>query len=341
MGQVCKSLAVLAAALFGLINVGSAQANGEVNVYSYRQPFLVKPLFDAFSRATDIKVNVVYAKKGLLERLKKEGRNSPADLVFTTDIGRLSETTVAGMTQPVASEVLQANVPRHLRSADDHWFGLTTRARIIVTAKDRVGEGEISRYEDLADPKWRGRICSRSGKHAYTVALTASMIAHAGEEKAKEWLAGFKANLARRPQGNDRAQVKAIHQGVCDIAVINNYYMGKMVNDEEQSDWAGAVNIVFPNQDDRGTHMNVSGMAMTKHAPNRDAAQRLMEFLSENIAQQMYAEQNFEYPVKSGVPWSGLLQSWGSFKTDDIDLETVAGLRGKASRLADEVNFDG
>ena len=318
-----------------------ARAEEVVNVYSYRQPFLIKPMFDAFTRESGISVNVVYAQHGLLERLKREGANSPADLIFTVDIGRLSDAVQAGVTQAAGNEVLKANIPPQYRDPDYQWFGLTTRARIIVASKERVAPGAIASYEDLADPKWKGRICTRSAKNAYMVALTAAMIAHHGAAEAEQWLRGLKANLARKPQGNDRAQVKAIMQGVCDIAVINHYYMGKMMTNEEQAPWAASVNMIFPNQQSYGTHMNVSGMALTKGAPNRDNAIKLMQFLSDDLAQQMYAEQNFEYPVKQGVPWSGLLQSFGTYKADDLGLAEIARYRQAASKLADKVGYDG
>ena len=339
MHKVSGWLMTMVLLITGFVTL-QVQANGEVNVYSYRQPFLIKPMFDAFTRKTGTAVNVVYAKEGLIERLIQEGDNSPADLIFTVDIGRLADAVNAGVTQPVSSKILDANVPPQYRAPDGSWYGLTTRARIIVASKERVKPGEISTYEELADPRWKGRICTRSGKHAYMVALTASMIAHHGEEYAEEWLSGVKENLARKPQGNDRAQVKAIKEGVCDLALINNYYMGKMVNDEKQSAWADAVNIIFPNENGVGTHMNVSGMALTKGAPNREQAVALMEFLSDDLAQQMYAEQNFEYPVKEGVPWSGLLQSWGSFKADNLGLADIASHRKAASKLADKVGYD-
>ena len=274
-----------------LISVSAAVAS-EVNVYSYRQPFLIKPIFDAFTRETGIKVNSVFAKKGLVERLQTEGANSPADLIFTVDIGRLDAALQAGVTQCVSSEVLDSVIPEEARDPDGHWFGLTNRARIIVTSNERMKKGDITSYEELADPKFAGRICTRSGKHTYMVALVASVIAHAGEEAAKGWLSGVKDNLARKPQGNDRAQVKAIASGECDIAIINSYYMGAMANDEEQSEWANSVDIVFPNQGDRGTHMNISGMSLTKNSPNKDSAIKLMEFLAGDLAQSMYAEQN-------------------------------------------------
>ena len=323
-----------------LLASSAVWADGEVNVYSYRQPFLVEPLFDAFTKETGIDVNVVFDDKGLIERLKQEGRNSPADLIVTVDIGRLQEAVDAGVTQTVSDAVLEQNIPSQFRDPAGHWFGLTLRARLIAASKDRVAEGAIQSYEDLADPQWQGKICSRSGKHVYNVALLASMIAHHGEEQAEQWLTGVKNNLARKPQGNDRAQVKAIKEGECDIAVINNYYIGLMLHNEEQKAWAEAINVVFPNQSDRGTHVNISGMALTQSAPNKENAIKLMEFLSDDQAQQIYARQNFEYPVKPGVIWPDLLQSWGEFKIDELPLATVSQNRKAAILMVDRVGFD-
>ena len=331
---------VVTGAMFALFISSSMAAAAEVNVYSYRQPFLIKPLFDAFTKETGIDVNTVYAQQGLVERLKSEGANSPADLIFTVDIGRLTDAVDAEVTQAVNSDILNANIPAPYRAASGHWFGLTTRARVIAASKERVKEGEISTYEALADPKWKGRICTRSGKHPYMVGLVASMIVHHGEAKAKEWLEGLKANLARKPQGNDRSQAKAIKEGQCDIAVMNHYYMAQMMRDEEQSAWADAIYLVFPNQSDRGTHLNVSGMALTRSAPNKANAIKLMEFLSSDLAQQMYAEENSEYPVKDGVPWSGLLMSWGKFKADTVALDKVAQHRADAIKMVDAVQYD-
>ena len=246
----------------------------------------------------------------------------------------------AGVTQAAKSAVLEAHIPPQYRDPGDQWFGLTARARILVASKNRVMPGEISTYEDLADPRWKGRICTRSAKNAYMVALTAAMISHHGEAKAEDWLRGVKANLARKPQGNDRAQVKAIMEGVCDVAIINHYYMGKMMSTEDQAAWAASVNMIYPNQQSYGTHMNVSGIALTKGAPNKNNAIKLMIFLSDDLAQQMYAEQNFEYPVKQGVPWSGLLQSFGSYKADDLGLAEIAAHRKAASKLADKLGYD-
>jgi iron(III) transport system substrate-binding protein len=336
-----KSKLVLVAGALVVLLIGSSMAMAaEINVYSYRQPFLINPLFDAFTKETGIKVNTVYAKSGLIERLKNEGANSPADLLLTADIGLLSDAYDAGVTQAVASDVLNANIPAPYRAANGHWYGLTSRARVIAASKERVEKGEISTYEQLADPKWQGRICTRSAKHPYMVALTASMIVHHGEEKAKEWLSGLKANLARKPQGNDRAQAKAIKEGQCDLALMNHYYMAQMMRDKEQVAWAEAVYLVFPNQGGRGTHLNVSGMALTRSAPHKEDAIKLMEFLSGDLAQRIYAEDNSEYPIKPGVTWSELLASWGKFKADEVALDKVAAKRAEAIKMADEVHYD-
>ena len=321
----------------------SAKGAREVNLYSYRQEFLIKPLLDAFTRQTGIAVNVVYAKTGMLERLKAEGRNSPADAVLTADFGSLIDLVEAELAQPVRSPALEANIPAQYRDPTGLWFGLTTRARVIYAHKTRVKAGEIANYEDLVAPRFKGRICTRSGKHVYNIALLASIIATKGAEWAEEWARGVKANLARRPQGNDRAQVKAIHQGECDVALGNSYYMGNMATNDkepEQKEWAAAVTIVFPNQKGRGTHVNVSGALVTKSAKNRDNAVALLTFLSQPFAQKIYASQNFEYPVKAGVPLHPLVASWGTFKADTVNLAEVARYRSTASRIMDRVAFD-
>ncbi|MCP5152494.1 MAG: Fe(3+) ABC transporter substrate-binding protein [Ectothiorhodospiraceae bacterium] len=326
------------ALLLGVLAVPVSAA--EVNVYSYRQPHLIQPILDEFSKETGIEVNVVHAKEGLVERLRHEGRNSPADLMLTVDIGRLVELVEADLVAPVQTPTLTADVPPQYRDPEGKWYGLTTRARVIITSKERVAEGAIQTYEDLADPRWKGKICTRSGKHDYMVGLFASMIAHHGEADARTWLEGVKSNLARRPQGNDRAQARAIKEGACDVAVINTYYIGNMLEDPEQKGWAEAVRVVYPNQADRGAHVNISGMALTKSAPNRDTAIRLMEFLTGDRAQQMYAERNVEYPVKPGVALAPLLASWGELKSDELALTEVARYRSAASKLVDIVGYD-
>ncbi|WP_425101220.1 Fe(3+) ABC transporter substrate-binding protein [Tropicibacter sp. S64] len=313
----------------------------EVNLYSYRQPELLKPLTDAFTEATGIKVNVAYLEKGMVERLKAEGRRSPADLIFTVDISRLAAAVDAGVTQPVTSDVLTANVPAAYHDPDGQWWGLTTRARIVYASKDRVDPSEVTTYEDLADPKWKGRICTRSGTHDYTVALVAAMIHHHGEEATRTWLQGVKDNLARKPQGNDRAQVKAIWAGECDISLGNTYYMGQMLNDPEQIEWANSVNVLFPTFENGGTHVNISGVAMTAAAPNKDNALKMMEFLVSPEAQEVYAHANYEYPIAPGTEADDLVKGWGTFTADDTNLMTLAGLREDALRLVEEVDFDG
>ncbi len=312
----------------------------EVNIYSYRQPELVKPLFDTFTAETGIDVNVVFLKKGLIEKLQAEGSRSPADLVLTVDISRLNGIVEAGVTQPVASDTLSANIPAEFRDPAGHWFGLTSRARVVYASKDRVAEGEVTTYEDLASDKWKGRICIRSGTNAYNLALTSAVIAHHGEDGAKSWLEGVKGNLARKPQGNDRAQVKAIWAGECDIAIGNTYYMKKMLENEDQLAWAESVNIVFPKFENGGTHVNLSGVALTNAAPHKENAIKLMEWLSSDTAQETYAEQNGEYPLKAGTEPSELVASWGNLIPDALPLIDIAKLRGASLKLVEEVNFD-
>ena len=313
----------------------------ELNIYSYRQPELIAPLAEAFTEETGIDVNIAYLEQGMVERLKAEGMRSPADLVLTVDIARLSAIVDAGVTQAVDSEVLREAIPTALHDPDGHWWGVTTRARVVYASKERVADGELESYEDLADPKWKDRICTRSGTHAYNVALVSAYLAHHGEEATKTWLEGVKSNLARKPQGNDRAQVRAIWAGECDISLGNTYYMGKMLEDPEQQEWANSVRIIFPHFEEGGAHVNVSGIAMTQSAPNRDNALTFMEFLVSPEAQQIYAEKNYEYPIVPGIEASELVASWGSFTPDDVPLIELAHLRPDALRLIEEVDFDG
>ncbi|MGR3197575.1 MAG: Fe(3+) ABC transporter substrate-binding protein [Paracoccus sp. (in: a-proteobacteria)] len=312
----------------------------EVNVYSHRQPELIQPLIDAFTADTGIPVNIAFVDKGMVERLQAEGDRSPADLVLTVDVARLGELKDAGVLQAVEDEALDV-IPARLRDDENQWFGLTTRARIVYASKERVADGEVTTYEDLADPKWEGRICTRSFTNDYNVALTAAYLAHHGEEETLSWLEGLKSNLAKRPEGGDRDQVKSIWAGECDISLGNTYYMGAMLKDDEQKQWADAVRIVFPTFEDGGTHVNVSGMGMTASAPNRDAALQLMEFLVSDEAQRIYAETNNEFPVKDGVEASELVASWGEFTPDDLPLTEISALRPQALDLIERVNFDG
>lgn len=336
---------LISLAVFGLVASFAASASfaAEVNLYSERQPFLVAPLLKAFTAKTGIEVNMVYLKKGMLERLKAEGRNSPADAILTSDIGNLHNHAKAGLLQAVNSAKLRANIPARYRHPDGLWFGLTVRARVIFAHKERVKPGEVTSYEDLAAPHMKGRVCTRSGKHMYNVALLASVVAAKGAAAASAWARGLKANLARRPQGNDRAQIKAVYYGECDVALGNSYYMGKMMSNEkdpEQKKWAAAVRIIFPNQNDRGTHVNISGAGVTKSAKNKANAIRLIEFLSDDLAQKIYAQRNFEYPVKPGVALHPMVAAWGTFKADDLFLARIAEQRTLASRIMDQVAYN-
>ncbi len=318
----------------------AAPVLAEVNIYSSREPQLINPILEAFTAETGIKTNIVFIKDGLIERLKAEGRRSPADLVLTTDISNLNAIVEAGVTQAVTSDVINANIPATFRDPDGNWFGLTSRARVIYASVERVAEGEVTTYEDLVDPKWKGRICTRSGSHNYNIGLLSAFIAHYGEEAAEKWLTGLKANLARKPQGNDRAQIKAIWAGVCDIAIGNTYYMGAMLQNEEQQAWANSVTIQFPILGDSGVHVNLSGMAMTQSSRNEADTLRLMEFLTSEAAQTLYAELNFEYPLLETAQPSELVQSWGDFTADSMPLVDIAKLRSIALKIVDRVNFN-
>ena len=332
--------ATVTASLLGALAPASA---AEVNLYSARQPFLIDPLLDAFTQETGIKVNMVYIKKGMLERLKAEGRNSPADMVLTSDLGNLNDLVDANLMQSTTSAVLEANIPAYLRHPEGLWYGLTTRARVIFAHKDRVKANEVSTYEDLAAPHMKDRVCIRSGKHEYNISLLASIITAKGETAAEAWAKGVKNNLARKPQGNDRAQVKAIYQGECDVSLGNTYYMGKMVTNEkepQQKKWAASVRVIFPNQNGRGAHINISGAGITKSSMNRAQAIKLIEFLTGDKAQAIYAQGNFEYPVKPGVALHPVVASWGSFKADEAFMSNVASQRTLATRIMDRVRFD-
>jgi iron(III) transport system substrate-binding protein len=283
---------------------------------------------------------VVFTNQGLVERLKAEGMNSPADLVLTVDIARLTELAKADVVQPVSSPVLDENIPTNFRDSKGLWFGLTTRARAIYASKERVPKGTITSYDDLTDPKWKGKVCSRPGDHSYNIGLLGAMIEHVGIDASRTWLEGVKANLGEKPTGADRNQVKEIMEGVCDLALANTYYMGAMLDDPEQRAWAESAYMVFPDLDGHGTHVNISGMAMTKSAPNKKNALMLMEFLSGEEAQELYAKVNHEYPVKPGVPRSPLVASWGDFTGDSIPLATIAAHADEALRLVNETGFN-
>ncbi len=343
-GTIMHVKSIQAAGLSALIaaSVGTTALAAEVNIYSYRQPDLIAPLLEAFTEETGVKTNVLFLNKGLVERMKAEGENSPADLIFTVDIGRLSNAKNEGVTQPVDNAAIKDAIPENFRDPEGHWYGLTTRGRVVYASRDRVPQDTIT-YEELADPKWKGKICIRSGQHAYNVALIASMIAHNGEEETEKWLAGVKDNLARKPNGNDRAQAKGIFAGECDIGIGNTYYVGLMQNNEkepEQKDWAKSIKVLFPNSGDRGTHVNISGMALAKHSPNKDDAIKLMEFLASPKGQELYAERVYEYPVDPNAEASETVKGFGEINPDSLPLADIAKNRPKASELVDKVGFN-
>jgi len=313
-----------------------ATLGDELNVYSARQEALIKPLLDQFSQENGIKVNLVTGKgDALLTRLQSEGRNSPADVLITTDAGRLYRAQQAGVLQTIQSEFLQQKIPAHLRSEQGYWYGLSVRARAFVYASDRVNPAELSSYNDLADSKWKRRICIRSSSNIYNQSLVASMLANIGEQHTDTWLQGLVANFARPPQGGDRDQIKAVAAGQCDIAVVNSYYFGAMLqsSDEAERDAATRVSIFWPDQDARGTHINVSGAGVTASAGNPQQARALIEFLARDESQRWYAQTNNEYPVRADIPSSELLQSWGDFKTDPLNV-TELGKRNAAAVMA-------
>ena len=313
----------------------------EVNIYSHRQPELIQPLMDQFTAETGIDVNIAFVDKGMAERLKAEGNRSPADLVLTVDIGRMEELVEADVLQAAEDPVLAANIPPAYRDPGNLWFGLTTRSRVVYASLERVNPGEITTYEDLVNPKWQGRLCMRSGLNDYNVALTAAFLLHHGPEATTAWLQGLKANLAHKPLGGDRDQVKSIWSGECDIALGNTYYIGQMLNDDSEKDYAASVRIDFPIFEGGGAHMNISGIALTKAAPNKAAAVKLMAWLSSDAAQKIYAEANHEFPVKDGVARSTLVQSWGEFTPDSLGLADIAKARSDAVKLIEGVDFDG
>lgn len=314
----------------------------ELNIYSYRKPILLAPFLDAYQAETGVKFNVVHAPKGLVQRLISEGAGSPADVVLTVDASRIAELAASDLLDPINSPLIEQKVPAHLRADDGTWTALSTRARVIVTSKTRVAADAIKRVEDLAKPEWKGRLCSRKGSHVYNRALLASLVVHHGEEAAEEWANGYVANLARRPQGNDRAQAKAIHAGECDIALMNTYYFGKMANNDknpEQKDWANSLRIVFFNQDDRGQHINITGGGILKTSKRKDEARKFLEWMVSDKAQKIYAEVNYEYPVDSTQAPSPSVAAWGEFKTDGLDIEKISAATPTAQRIIDRTGW--
>lgn len=319
----------------------SSQATAaEVNVYSARQEELIKPVLDKFSAATGIQVNLITGKPDeLISRMASEGRNSPADVLISTDVGRLYRAQSQGLLQPISSEALTAAIPAHLRDPAQHWFGLTMRARPILYIPGKVDPKQLSTMEDLTSEQWRGRICIRSSDNIYNQSMMAAMIAEIGEEKALAFAKGLVANFAQPPKGGDRDQIKAAAAGVCDIAIANTYYLAGMFDDAADAKAASQVKVFWPNQADRGAHINISGAGVAKYAPNKAAAQQLIEYMVQPEAQNWYATANHEYPVLAGVKWSPVLESFGTFKADPLPLVKLGEFNSKALILMDKAGW--
>jgi len=335
-----RGLALAGAAVLSL----PAFAADEVSLYTTREPKLIQPLLDAFTKESGIKVNTVFVKDGLLERVKAEGDKSPADVLMTVDIGNLLDLVDGGVTQPVASKTLNDVVPANLRGSDGSWYALSLRDRVLYVEKDLPVSS--FRYEDLADPKWKGKVCIRSGQHPYNTALIAAMIAHDGAEATEKWLRGVKANLARKAAGGDRDVARDILGGICDIGLANAYYVGHMKNAQPGTDarkWGDAIKVVrptFANDKSGGTHVNISGASVARHAPNKDNAVKLLEYLVSQPAQALYAQANYEYPIRPGVKLDAVVASFGELKVDPLPVAEIAKFRKQASELVDKVGFD-
>ena len=319
-----------------------SQSGGEVNIYTARHYDVDNELYQMFTEKTGIKVNVVDGSAAeLIERLKREGASTPADLFITVDGGILDTAKKAGILQPMESDVINQQVPQQYRDSENYWIGLSTRARVIVYAKDRVDPSELSTYEDLATEKWKGKILVRSSTNMYNQSLLASLIELNGEEEAEKWAAGIVANMARDPEGGDRDQAKAVVAGVGDIAIMNTYYVGQLSasKDPEEVKVAEAVGVFFPNQETTGTHINISGAGLTKHSKNKENAIKLVEFLTSKEAQEYVSSVNFEYPVNPEAEWPELLKSWGTFKAQQIDFAAYGENNPKAVEIFNKVGW--
>jgi len=321
---------------------GSAVA--DVTIYTTREPGLIQPILEQFTKDTGVKANTVFVKDGLLERVKAEGERSPADVLMTVDIGNLIDLVQAGVTQPIQSKVLNETIPSNLRGTDGHWYSLSLRDRVAYISNDL--DIEQLTYDSLADPKWKGKFCIRSGQHPYNTGLIAAYIAHNGLEAAETWLRGLKANLGRKPTGGDRDVARDILGGICDVGIANAYYVGRMKNAEPGSDarkWGDAIRVIrptFANEASQGTHVNISGAAVARHAPNSDEAIKLLEYLVSEQAQALYANANYEYPVRAGVALDPVVASFGTLVIDPLPLAEIAKHRKQASELVDKVGFD-
>lgn len=341
MNTIFKSAVFLIAS--GLLATFSVKTFAdEVNVYSARKEALIKPLLNEFTQQTGIKVNLVTGKAdALLKRLETEGVNTPADLLITTDVGRLYRAQIAGVLQPVQSEALTNVIPAAYRDPQGYWFGLSLRARPIFYVKDKIKPDQLSDYEALANRMFKNEVCIRSSDNIYNQSLVASMIAVNGKEATEKWARGLVANLARSPKGGDRDQIRAAAAGQCDIAIANTYYFAAMLSSKNQDDRdaANKLEIFWPNQENRGTHVNISGAAVTKHATNTANAVKLIEFMTDKTAQEWYANANHEYPIRSDVDASEILNKWGKFKSDSVNLSILGLNNPEAVRLMDRAGW--
>ena len=332
----------LACTLIFFMAISGISSGAEVNVYSARGEDLIKPALDIFTEQTGIKVNLITeSADALIRRIELEGANSPADVLLTVDAGRLFRAKEAGILASLKSPILTQRIPSAYRDPDNQWFGLSLRSRVIMFDKSRVSAEEISSYEDLADPKWKGEICIRSSGNIYNQSLLASLIEHHGEEATEVWAEGLVSNMARRPQGGDRDQIRAAVAGQCKLAVANTYYLAGMLNSDVNTDVevAQKIGVLWPNQDDRGAHMNVSGAGLIKGSKNVEEARQLIEFLSDDYAQGWYSEVNNEYSVRADIPVSTTLQGFGPFKADQLNLEVLGKNNEAAVRLADRAGW--
>ena len=332
----------LACTLIFFMAISGISSGAEVNVYSARGEDLIKPALDTFTEQTGIKVNLITeSADALIRRIELEGANSPADVLLTVDAGRLFRAKEAGILASLESPILTQRIPSAYRDPDNQWFGLSLRSRVIMFDKSRVSAEEISSYEDLADPKWKGEICIRSSGNIYNQSLLASLIEHHGEEATEVWAEGLVSNMARRPQGGDRDQIRATVAGQCKLAVANTYYLAGMLNSDVDTDVevAQKIGVIWPNQDNRGAHMNVSGAGLIKGSKNVEEARQLIEFLSDDYAQGWYSEVNNEYSVRADIPVSTTLQGFGPFEADQLNLEVLGKNNEAAVRLADRAGW--
>ncbi|RDK06643.1 Fe(3+) ABC transporter substrate-binding protein [Cupriavidus lacunae] len=344
MKTTIRTLLPRAAALALLTLPLAAAAQEKVlNLYTARHYQTDEALYANFTRQTGIKINRIEGQEDpLLERIRNEGANSPADVFITVDIGRLWRAQQAGVFAPVKSKVLESRIPANYRDPHGEWFGFSARGRVIAYNKTAVKAGDIASYEDLADPRWKGKVCTRSSGHVYNLSLVSSLIAHDGEARTEQWARGVAANLARVPKGGDTDQLKAVAAGECDVAIANTYYIARVLKSTKPEDKAVAdkLGVLWPNQSSQGVHMNVSGGGMLKHASNKEAAVKFLEYLASDEAQRYFADGNNEWPVVQGVKVSNpALEALGTFKADSINVAELGKYQPQAQKLVDRAGF--